>query len=142
MTTATVDLVLAGPAGYAERTDFTHRPAGACVVDDWILHPYGGDPVALVVTDTYVPKGVYAITVASDLHLRPGCAWTVHLRHPMVVDSRSRARTVARHVARQAVTGALPIRPDTAPMRLAWTTLITTLAKVVREPEPTGVTLL
>jgi hypothetical protein len=123
----TIDLVLAGQAGHAERTD-PIEPAGRAVVDDWTLSPYGGgEPVTMVISDVRVPEGVYAVTVASVHPLQ------VHLRLPMCVDGHAQARDVAQQLARHVTTGALPFRPTTDEDRLAWRTLITMLARLTRD---------
>lgn len=145
MAAPTAVMVSAGEAGTATRTCPADRVGHSGVVDDWTLRPRGGRPLSLVVSRC--PGGPqYALLVS---HVDPEMAVTVralglpdemaveiYVLTELEVDTDQQAREVARHLARAAAAGTLPMAP-VRPVELAqWRASVATVAAIMRHTWP------
>lgn len=137
MTTAV--MVSRGGAGHAVRTDPARLAGHPGVVDDWTLHPLDGPPLSMVIARC---GGGYALLVS---HIDPEMASTVramglpdemameiYVLTALDVDSDVRAREVGRHLARNAVTGVLPMPPARPEDVAVWRAATVVVATIVR----------
>lgn len=147
----TAELVIAGRHGCAAR----HTVTDGRTVAAWTLRPMHGDPASLTEGDPvellamHAARGIhntYAVVLAGvdrsladhahRLGLPRELGYQVHLVEALPVHTVADARQLAEQLARQAITGALPLPPSGDDGRAVWRAVITALASALHQPRP------